>query len=197
MIRRPPRATRTDTLFPYTTLFRSAEYATKGVKLVKINVDENAFIAAQFRVQSIPTVYAIFQGQPVADLTQARTEGQFKQMFDQLLAQLPIESEDKAQAQEIAPLIAMGEEVLAQGDAERALTIFRQIGDIAPDNAEALSGQIRALVAMGETEQAQAVLDIVPEDIAKEQPIERARSEERRVGKECVSTCRSRWSPDH
>src|SRR3546814_11192316 len=97
-------------------------------------------------------------------------------MFDQLLAQLPIESEDKAQAQEIAPLIAMGEEVLAQGDAERALTIFRQIGDIAPDNAEALSGQIRALVAMGETEQAQAVLDIVPEDIAKEQPIERARA---------------------
>src|SRR3546814_765180 len=79
-------------------------------------------------------------------------------------------------AQEIAPLIAMGEEVLAQGDAERALTIFRQIGDIAPDNAEALSGQIRALVAMGETEQAQAVLDIVPEDIAKEQPIERARA---------------------
>src|SRR3546814_7711586 len=76
-------------------------------------------------------------------------------MFDQLLAQLPIESEDKAQAQEIAPLIAMGEEVLAQGDAERALTIFRQIGDIAPDNAEALSGQIRALVAMGETERSE------------------------------------------
>src|SRR3546814_20093303 len=49
-----------------------AEYATKGVKLVKINVDENAFIAAQFRVQSIPTVYAIFKGQPVADLPQAR-----------------------------------------------------------------------------------------------------------------------------
>src|SRR3546814_13324352 len=97
-------------------------------------------------------------------------------MFDQLLAQLPIESEDKAQAQEIAPLIAMGEEVLAQGDAERALTIFRQIGDIAPDNAEAPSGQIRALVAMGETEQAQVVSDIVPEDIAKEQPLERARA---------------------
>src|SRR3546814_5113786 len=96
-------------------------------------------------------------------------------MFEQLLAQLAIESEDKAQAQESAPLIARGEEVLAQGDAERALTIFRQTGDIAPDNAEALSGQIRALVAMGETEQAQAVLDIVPEDIAKEQSTERAR----------------------
>ncbi len=52
----------------------AADYADKGVKLVKINVDENKFIAAQFRVQSIPTVYALFQGQPVADLTQARTE---------------------------------------------------------------------------------------------------------------------------
>ena len=47
-----------------------ADYATKGVKLVKINVDEDKFIAAQFRVQSIPTVYAVFQGQPVADLSQ-------------------------------------------------------------------------------------------------------------------------------
>src|SRR3546814_21011421 len=97
-------------------------------------------------------------------------------MFDQLLAQLPIESEDEAQAQEIAPLIALGEEVLAQGDAALALTIFRQIGDIAPDNAEALSGQIRALVAVGETEQAQAV-----------------RSEERRSGDEWYSTCKTRW----
>src|SRR3546814_10554111 len=65
-----------------------AEYATKGVKLVKINVDENAFIAAQFRVQSIPTVYAIFQGQPVADLTQARTEGQFKQRSEEHTSEL-------------------------------------------------------------------------------------------------------------
>src|SRR5687767_14695920 len=50
-------------------------YADRGVVLAKINVDEDKFIAAQFRIQSIPTVYAMFQGQPVADLTQARTEG--------------------------------------------------------------------------------------------------------------------------
>ncbi|WP_189338372.1 tetratricopeptide repeat protein [Sphingobium sp. SCG-1] len=153
-----------------------AEYATKGVKLIKINVDENGFIASQFQVRSIPTVYAIFQGQPVADLTQARTEGQFRQMFDQLLSQLPIESEDKAQAQEIAPLIAMGEEALGEGDADRALSIFRQIGDMAPDNAEVLSGQIRALVALGELDQAQLVLDAVPPELAKEQHVERARA---------------------
>ena len=53
-------------------------------------------IAAQFRVQSIPTVYALFQGQLVADLTSARTEGQLKATLDQILKQLPIESEATA-----------------------------------------------------------------------------------------------------
>ena len=62
------------------------EYAGKGVKLVKVNVDENKFIAAQFRIQSIPTVYALFEGQPVANLTEARTEASLKRMLDQLLA---------------------------------------------------------------------------------------------------------------
>ena len=54
----------------------AADYANKGVLLAKINVDEQKMIAAQFRVQSIPTVYAVFQGQLVADLTQFRTEVQ-------------------------------------------------------------------------------------------------------------------------
>ncbi|HEU4967653.1 thioredoxin family protein, partial [Sphingomonas sp.] len=71
----------------------AADYADRGVVLKKINVDENQLIAAQFRVQSIPTVYALFQGQLVADLTPARTEKQFAQYLDQLLKQLPIQGE--------------------------------------------------------------------------------------------------------
>ncbi|WP_176591799.1 tetratricopeptide repeat protein [Sphingobium sp. EM0848] len=153
-----------------------ADYAAKGVKLVKINVDEDKFIAAQFRVQSIPTVYAVFQGQPVADLSQARTEGQLKQYLDQLLSQLPIESDEKAQLQEIAPLIAMGEEVLAGGEAERALSVFEQIAEMVPDNADAASGQARALVALGRLDEAEAVLAALPADVAKDQAVERARA---------------------
>lgn len=153
-----------------------ADYAAKGVKLVKINVDENAFIASQFRVQSIPTVYAVFQGQPVADLTQARTEGQLKQMLDQILSQLPIESDEKAQAAEIAPLIAMGEEVLDAGDATRAAGIFAQIRDMAPHSVEALSGLVRALVADGQLDAAQGVLDGAEPDMLKDAHVERARA---------------------
>jgi putative thioredoxin len=153
-----------------------ADYAAKGVKLVKVNVDENGFIASQFRVQSIPTVYAVFQGQPVADLSQARTEGQLKQYLDQLLGQLPIESEEKAQELEIAPLIAMAEETLAAGDAERALSIFAQIADMVPGHADVASGQARALVAMGQLDEADAVLDALPADAAKDQAVDRARA---------------------
>ncbi|CCW17131.1 COG3118: Thioredoxin domain-containing protein EC-YbbN [Sphingobium indicum BiD32] len=153
-----------------------ADYAAKGVRLVKVNVDENGFIASQFRVQSIPTVYAVFQGQPVADLSQARTEGQLKQYLDQLLGQLPIESEEKAQEQEIAPLIAMGEETLAAGDAERALSIFTQIAQMVPDHADVASGQARALVALGQLDEAEAVLDALSADAAKDQAVDRARA---------------------
>ena len=67
----------------------AADYASRGVKLVKVDVDENKLVAAQFRVQSIPTVYAIFEGQLVADLTPARTEGQLIRILDQILEQLP------------------------------------------------------------------------------------------------------------
>ena len=153
-----------------------AEYEPKGVKLVKINVDENKFIAAQFRVQSIPTVYAVFQGQPVADLSQARTEGQLKQFLDQLLAQLPIESDEKAQLQEIAPLIEMGEELLTAGDNERALSVFEQVGAMVPDNAEVASGHARALVALARLDEAEAVLAELPADVAKDQAVDRARA---------------------
>ncbi|MBH1998284.1 MAG: tetratricopeptide repeat protein [Sphingomonadaceae bacterium] len=153
-----------------------ADYAAKGVTLVKVNVDENGFIASQFRVQSIPTVYAVFQGQPVADLSQARTEGQLKQYLDQLLGQLPIQSDEKAQLQEIAPLIAMGEEYLGSGDAERALSVFIQVAEMVPDNKDVASGQARALVALGRLDEAEALLDALPADIVKDQAIERARA---------------------
>ncbi|MGE4322077.1 MAG: tetratricopeptide repeat protein [Sphingobium sp.] len=153
-----------------------ADYATKGVVLVKVNVDENQFIASQFRVQSIPTVYAVFQGQPVADLSQARTDGQFRQYLDQLLAQLPVQSDEKAQAAEIAPLVAMGEELLTGGEAERALSVFQQIDAMAPGTADVVAGIARALVALARLDEAQAALDALPPEAAKDGHVERARA---------------------
>jgi putative thioredoxin len=142
----------------------AADYAEKGVVLVKLNVDEEPFIAAQFQVRSIPTVYAIFEGQPIADLTSARQESQLKQMLDQILEKLPIGAGNGQQA-EIAPLIAMGEQVLAEGDPTRAVSIFEQIAAMAPEEPGVQSGLIRALLAAERRDDAQAAFDALPEDV--------------------------------
>ena len=154
----------------------AADYADKGVKLAKIDVDKDKLLAAQFRIQSIPTVYAIYRGQPVADLTNYRTEGQLKKVLDQLLSQLKIEAEGAVPEAEIEPLVAMGEQVLADGDAPRAVSIFRQIRDMAPDNAEVLGGLARALITAGENSEAKEILDGLPEELAKKPEISRARA---------------------
>jgi len=154
----------------------AADYADKGVRLAKIDVDQEKMLASQFRIQSIPTVYAIYRGQPVADLTNYRTEGQIKKALDQLLAQLKIEPEGATPKAEIEPLVAMGEQVLAEGDAARAANIFRQVREMAPDNAEVIGGLARALIAEGETDQAREMLDGLTEELAKKPEISRARA---------------------
>ena len=154
----------------------AADYADKGVKLAKIDVDQEKMLASQFRIQSIPTVYAIYQGQPVADLTNYRSEGQVKKALDQLLAQLKIEPEGATPQAEIEPLIAMGEQVLAEGDAARAANIFRQVRELAPDNPEVIGGLVRALVAGHELTEADNILGSLPDDFAKKPEISRARA---------------------
>ncbi|HEX6604825.1 MAG TPA: tetratricopeptide repeat protein [Sphingomicrobium sp.] len=154
----------------------AADYADKNVRLVKIDVDSDKMIAAQFRIQSIPTVYAIYQGQPVADLTNYRSEGQLKKALDQLLAQLKIEAEGAVPQAEIEPLIAMGEQVLADGDGPRAVSIFRQIRDMVPDNAEAIGGLVRALIAAGEKDEAREIVESLPQELSKKPEIARAKA---------------------
>lgn len=164
----------------------AAEYADKGVVLAKVNVDEEQFIAGQFQVRSIPTVYAMFQGQPVADLTSARGETQLKAMLDQLLAQLPVaagagEAAGAPQGpslEELAQFVKLGEEALAAGDGQRAAGIFAQVTEFAEDSAPAHAGLVRALVMLGEIEQAQQVMAVIDSDprLATDPAIAPARS---------------------
>lgn len=164
----------------------AAEYADKGVVLAKINVDEQQFIAAQFQVKSIPTVYAMFQGQPVADLTSARTESQLKQALDQILEQLPVKpgADDGSTTQagpskeELEQFVGMGEAALSEGDAQRAASIFAQVTEFAPDDAPAHAGLVRAMVQLGQVDEANEVMAAIEADprLAADPSIAAARS---------------------
>jgi len=154
----------------------AADYADRGVLLAKIDIESDKLIASQFRIQSIPTVYAIFQGQPVADLTNYRTEGQLTRVLDQLLTQLPVQGAAQDLAAQVEPLIAMGEEVLGEGDAARAENIFSQIREMAPDNPAVIGGLARAMIDGGRKDDARALLEELNVDQAGHPAISRARA---------------------
>ncbi|WP_265571427.1 tetratricopeptide repeat protein [Sphingomicrobium nitratireducens] len=154
----------------------AADYADKGVVLKRIDVDTDKIIAAQFRIQSVPTVYALFQGQPVADLTQYRTPGQISQALDQMLGQLPVKGEAQDRAAEVEPLIAMGEDVLDGGDGERATGIFAQLIEMDPGNPRIVGGLARALLLAGKADEATALLDALDEKLANDPAVTRARA---------------------
>ena len=154
----------------------AADFADRGVTLARVDVDQDKLIAAQFRIQSVPTVYTLFQGQPVADLTQYRTEGQLTKALDQLLAQLPVQGQAQELQAQIEPLLAMGEQVLGDGDGARAASIFEQIHDMAPGNPEAIGGLARALIADHRVEEARTLLETLETEAADHPAIRRARA---------------------
>lgn len=154
----------------------AADYAAKGVTRVSVDVDKNQTIAAQFRIQSVPTVYAVFQGQPVADLTPARTEAQLKKYLDEILAQLPIgagAADDGAA--DIEPLVEAGQAALTEGAHEEAYRIFTALAAEVPERVDVIAGIVRSLIGLGRVDEAEGVMAGIPAD-AKDAGVAQARA---------------------
>ena len=128
------------------------------VRMAKVNVDENQTIAAQLRIQSIPTVYAFWQGQPV-DGFQGALPGSELDRFVTKVAGLAGDGG-------LSEAIAAAEAMLAEGAAVDAAQTFAAILGEEPENAAAYGGLVRAHIAAGELDQAEAVLNGAPAAIA-------------------------------
>ena len=133
------------------------------VRLVKIDIDKNRALVQQLAqmglpLQSVPTVVAFWQGQ-IADLFQgALPESELKRFIEALLklagGQMPA-----------ADLLAEAKQAAEQGDQQGALELFAALLQQEPENAEALAGLARTLMAMGEEERALEVIESAPEKI--------------------------------
>jgi putative thioredoxin len=132
-------------------------------------VDENQRIAAQLRIQSIPTVYAFFQGQPVDGFQGAVPGSEIKAFVDRLIAL----GGDGG----LGEAVAAAEEMLAQGAAADAAQVFGSILQEEPEHAGAYGGLVRAFLAGGQEEQAELLLGQVPAKIANAPEIEAARAQ--------------------
>ncbi|CAM3231215.1 thioredoxin [Paracoccus aminovorans] len=140
------------------------------VRMAKINVDENQMIAGQLRVQSIPTVYAFFQGQPVDAFQGAVPQSQVKQFVEKLAA---MSGDDGG----LAEALDAAEAMLAEGAAEDAAETFAAILEEEPENAVAWGGAIRAWLAAGDADRAEQELARVPASVAGAAPVEAARAQ--------------------
>ena len=148
----------------------AAVTAAKGkVRMVKINVDQNQMIAGQMRVQSIPTVYAFWQGQPVDGFQGALPGSEIQKFIDRVAA--------LAGDGGLAEALTMAEQALTEGDAVSAAEIFAAILGEEPENAAAFGGLIRSHLAAGNLDQAEAFLSGVPAKIASAKEIEAARAQ--------------------
>ncbi len=135
-----------------------------AIKLIKINIDEHPQIAGQLGVQSIPAVFAFAGGRPVDGFMGAMPEAEVRRFADKVIAAAPARAPGAGSIEaQIAEAIAGATAALAAGDLNTAAQVFGMVIQHQPDHVGALVGLTQVYLAAGETEQAQATLDLVPE----------------------------------
>jgi putative thioredoxin len=151
-------------------LEKAVREAKGAVRMVKIDVDKNKELAAQMRIQSIPTVYAFRDGRPVDAFQGAVPDSQVKQFVAKLAATAA------PGASPIAEAVALAKEALAAGDEPRAANIFAQIVEHDPGNVEAMAGLAKIAINKKDLKQAADILGKIPAEHANHADVAAART---------------------
>lgn len=141
------------------------------VKLVKIDVDANPAYAGQLQVQSIPTVYAFVEGRPVDGFQGALPPSEIDAFVEKIAAMGPEPDNGLDDAVEAA------EAMLAEGEFADAIETFSAIVSEDESHAVAYSGLVRAHIASGDLDQAEAVLNGAPAEISISPALEAAHAQ--------------------
>lgn len=138
------------------------------VRLVKINTDEHPSIAAQLRVQSLPTVYAFRDGRPLDGFMGAQPESVVRAFIDRLVG-------GDAEA-DLAAVLESAEAALEEGDLQGAAEAFAAVLQEDQQNVEAISGLARCYLKSGDIERAEQTLALVPPEKAGSSPVQSAKA---------------------
>lgn len=138
--------------------------ANGDVLLAKVNIDENPELAQALRIQSVPTVMAFFQGQPVTGFTGARPASEIKNLIGQLVKLARSAMPD---ALDIPAALKQAADLLAAGDLQSAQALYIQILGQDETNIDAYNGMVRVMIGAGALDDAGAMIDGAPEVVAK------------------------------
>jgi putative thioredoxin len=152
-------------------LLEKAVAAAKGaVRMVKVNIDENPEIAQQLRIQSIPTVYAFKNGQPVDGFMGAIPESQVNLFVQNLTG-------DAGKAADVEGALSLAAQAMEAGDISAAAQVFGQILQEEPGHPKAVAGLARCYLASGDLERARQTLGLVKPDAANDDAIRSVEAE--------------------
>ncbi len=146
-------------------LEKAVAAAGGAVRLAKVNIDENPKIAGQFRVQSIPAVFVVDQGQPFQGFTGALPESQVKSFIDRLVSEFGGTAPGEGEVGGIDDMLGFAAESLAAGDTAQAAAAYAQALNAEPQNVAAIAGLARCYLTLGETDQAREVAAMAPADV--------------------------------
>ena len=141
--------------------------ANGAVTMAKVNVDENQMIAGQMQVQSIPTVFAFVNGQPVDGFQGAVSASEIKAFVERVVAANGGEAQSGLDS-----AVASAEQMLEEGDLEAAIETFSAILQEDSNNLKSFIGLIKAHLALGELDQAEAILNGMPSEISRNPEVE-------------------------
>ena len=142
------------------------------IKLVKINIDENQGIASQLRIQSIPAVYAFFQGKPIDGFMGAQTEAQIKEFISGVFSKTGVEGDS-----EVDKILEKANQSLNDGLFEDARDYFNEVLNIDNKNIEANAGVIKSYIAEKNLDEALNKLKSVPKEIENDNVFQKLNSE--------------------
>ena len=156
---------------PCKTLGPQLEEAVNGangaVTMAKVNIDENQMIAGQMQVQSIPTVFAFFNGQPVDGFQGAISASEIKAFVDRVVAANGGEAESGLDS-----AVLSAEQMFEEGDLESAIETFSAILQEDTNNLKSYIGLIKCHLALGDLDQAEAILNGIPAEISQSPEVE-------------------------
>lgn len=138
--------------------------ANGHVALAKINIDQNQDLAAALRVQSVPTVFAFFQGRPVDAFQGAQPESKIREFVQKIIT---LANSAQPGALDIEDALKDAAGLLAQGDVQGAHQLYDAILQQDGLNVEAYVGMVRCFIEIAELERAQLLIDEAPEEISK------------------------------
>ncbi len=155
-------------------LEKSVRALQGAVRLVKVDTEAHPQLVTQFQVQSIPAVYAFFQGRPVDGFMGSLPESQVKQWVERIVKATSALTGKTNPLAQIEAALQEAEATLVAGDWETAQDIFGDVVGIAPDNAKAFVGVVRCMIAGGHIDQAKQLLAAAPPAIAKDKAMAQA-----------------------